>query len=37
MRRVRSRGLANVSSRQADATDLPYADGSFDAAWSSGR
>ena len=31
MRRVRSRALTNVSSSQADATNLPYADGSFDA------
>ena len=32
MRKVRSCGLTNVSSSQADATSLPYADGSFDAA-----
>lgn len=31
MRRVRARGLTNVASRQADATDLPHAEGSFDA------
>lgn len=32
MRKVRSRGLTNVSSSQADATNLPHADRSFDAA-----
>jgi len=32
MRKVRSRGLTNVSGNQADATALPHADGSFDAA-----
>jgi ubiquinone/menaquinone biosynthesis C-methylase UbiE len=32
MRKVRSQGLTNVSSSQADATKLPHADGSFDAA-----
>ena len=31
MRKVRSRGLTNVSSSQADATNLPYEDSSFDA------
>jgi SAM-dependent methyltransferase len=31
MRKVRARGLTNVVSRQADATGLPHADGSFDA------
>ena len=31
MRKVRARGLTNVASRQADATDLPHAEGSFDA------
>ena len=31
MGKVRSRGLTNVSSSQADATNLPYADASFDA------
>jgi SAM-dependent methyltransferase len=32
MRKVRSHGLTNVSTSQADATSLPYADRSFDAA-----
>ncbi len=32
MRKVRSRGLTNVSSSQADATNLPHPGGSFDAA-----
>jgi ubiquinone/menaquinone biosynthesis C-methylase UbiE len=32
MRKVRSRGLTNVSSSQADATNLPHADASLDAA-----
>lgn len=32
MRKIRSRGLTNVSGNQADATALPHADGSFDAA-----
>lgn len=32
MRNVRLRGLANVSSSLADATNLPYAEESFDAA-----
>lgn len=32
MRKVHSRGLPNVSSSKADATNLPHADGSFDAA-----
>lgn len=32
MRKVRSRGLTNVSRSQADATNLPYEDASFDAA-----
>jgi SAM-dependent methyltransferase len=32
MRKVRARGLTNVSSSQADATNLPYEDRSFDAA-----
>lgn len=32
MRKVHSHGLTNVSSTQADAADLPHADGSFDAA-----
>jgi len=32
MRKVHARGLTNVSSSQADAANLPHADGSFDAA-----
>jgi ubiquinone/menaquinone biosynthesis C-methylase UbiE len=32
LRKVRSRGLANVSSHQVDATEMPFEDGSFDAA-----
>jgi SAM-dependent methyltransferase len=32
MGKARSRGLTNVSSTQADASNLPYADESFDAA-----
>ena len=31
MRKVRARGLTNVASRQADASDLPHAERSFDA------
>jgi ubiquinone/menaquinone biosynthesis C-methylase UbiE len=33
MRRAGERGLANVTPTQADATALPYEDGSFDAAF----
>lgn len=32
MRKARSRGLTNISSTQADATNLPHANGRFDAA-----
>jgi SAM-dependent methyltransferase len=32
MRKVQARGLTNVASRLADATDLPHAESSFDAA-----